>query len=194
MIRLIFSGAAFAVAIGIFFMYTQPTYDATRSVQAEVEQYNQALNKAAELQQVKQALLTRYNSFNPEDLSRLQKLLPDHVDNVRLVLDLDSLAARHGMALQSVVISSPKGDSTEGTASGAIGTGRQKYDSLTLRFSTRASYPAFVKFLEDIESSLRIVDLVSLNLSPETTSSASDTPTGEPMYRYDITLRTYWLK
>lgn len=190
MFKLIFSGIAFAVAIGIFFMYTQPTYDGTRAIQAEVDQYNQALNKAAELQQVKQALLSRYNAFNPEDLSRLQKLLPDHVDNVRLVLDLDRLAGTHGMALQSVVISTPKSESNEDSAVNAIGSGRDKYDSLTLRFSTRASYPAFIAFLEDIESSLRIVDLVSLSLAPDTTTIFAS----EPMYRYDITLRTYWLK
>lgn len=190
MFKFIFSGLAFAVAIGAFFMYTQPTYDGTRAVQGEVEQYNQALNKATELQQVKQALLSRYNAFNPEDVSRLQKLLPDHVDNVRLVLDLDRLAGSHGMALQNVVISTPKSESNRDSAASTIGTGRQKYDSLTLKFSTRASYPAFVSFLEDLESSLRIVDLVSLSLSPE----AATVSTTEPTYRYDITLRTYWLK
>jgi Tfp pilus assembly protein PilO len=190
MIKFIFSGIAFALAIGIFFMYTQPTYDGTRVLQVEVDQYDQALDKAAELQEVKQTLLSRYNAFNPEDLSRLQKLLPDHVDNVRLVLDLDILAGTHGMALQNVVINAPGSETNEGSAAGSIGGARQKFDSLTLKFSTRASYTAFVAFLEDLESSLRIVDLVSLALAPEATTNDST----EPMYRFDITLKTYWLK
>ena len=57
MIRLIVSVVAFVVALGIFFMYTQPTYDSTRELKDKIRQYNQALDKAAELQQLKQALL-----------------------------------------------------------------------------------------------------------------------------------------
>ena len=62
-------------------------------------------------EQLKQSLLSRFNAFKTEDLDRLRKLLPDHVDNVRLILDLDNLAARHGMALQNVVISEPASES-----------------------------------------------------------------------------------
>lgn len=192
MIRLILPTAAFVIALGIFFMYTQPTYDRVQELKAKINQYNQALDKAAELQQLKQTLLSRYNAFNPTDLSRLQKLLPNHVDNVRLILDIDNLAKRYGMALQNVVISAPGQDKeVEGeSALDAIGESQQKFGSLTLQFSTLATYPLFVQFLQELESSLRIVDLVSLTLTPETTTAAS----GESKYRFDITIKTYWLK
>ena len=189
MIKLILSAAAVAGAGAVFFMYTQPTYDKAKVFKEEISQYNQALDKAAELQQLKQTLLSRYNAFNPESLTRLQKLLPDHVDNVRLVLDLDSLASRHGMALQNVVISNP-GSQTGDSVLGAIGAARQNFDSLTLKFSTRATYDAFVTFLQDLESSLRIVDLVALTLVPESGTSGSN----ELTYRFDVTIRTYWFK
>ena len=190
MVKLILSAAAFVFALGVFFMYTQPTYDSARILQQEVDKYNEALGKAAELQQLKQTLLSRYNAFDPESLDRLKKLLPDHVDNVRLVLDLDNLAGSHGMALQNVIISNPSSETGGGSSLGTIGAARQKYDSLTLKFSTRATYPRFIQFLESLESSLRIVELVSLNLAPDTPPAVS----GEPQYRFDITLRTYWLK
>ena len=190
MIKTIFSGIALALAFGIFFMYTQPTYDNIEVQKREVERYDEALGRAEELQQLKQTLLSRYNAFNPADLARLQRLLPDHVDNVRLVLDLDNLAAQHAMALQSVVISAPGGEAGGNSVLGAIGSARQKFDSLTLRFSTRATYSLFVQFLESLESSLRVVDLVSLALAPDTSVVTS----GEPTYRFDITIRTYWLK
>ena len=191
MVKFIISAIGFAIALGIFFMYTQPMYDRAQALQKEIGKYNQALGKAAELQQLKQALLSRYNAFNPEDLTRLQKLLPDHVDNVRLVLDLDSLAGMHSMALQNVVISNPSSEMGDSSSIGAIGVSRQKFDSLTLKFSTRASYSRFVQFLESLESSLRIVDLVSLNLVSDTAPGSS---AEEPQYRFDITIRTYWLK
>lgn len=189
MIKLTISIVALGIAGAVFFFYTQPTYDGIQGLQGQITQYNQALDKANELQQLKQTLLSRYNAFNPADLDRLQKLLPDHVDNVRLVLDLDNLAAHHNMALQNVVISNPS-SATPGTGTiGSIGTGQQKFDSLTLKFSTRGTYDDFKAFLEDLESSLRIVDLVTLDITPDAGAIG-----GQPVFRYDLTIRTYWLK
>ena len=189
MLKNLLAIAGLGIAGGIFFLYTQPTYDNVQVLKERIGQYDEALNKAAELQQLKQSLLSRFNAFRTEDLDRLQKLLPDHVDNVRLILDLDNLAARHRMSLQNVVISEPASEKGGTTVIGSIGLGHRRFDSLTLKFSTRGSYEDFAGFLEDLEASLRIVNIVSLGLVRE-----SSTATGGLIYRYDITIRTYWLK
>ncbi|OGG69811.1 hypothetical protein A3F27_00750 [Candidatus Kaiserbacteria bacterium RIFCSPHIGHO2_12_FULL_53_13] len=199
MIRSILSIIGLIVAGGIFFIYTQPAYSNVQVLQQQMDQYDQALDKTTELQKLKQSLLVRYNAFNPADLDRLHKLLPDHVDNVRLILDLDNLAGNFGMALQNVIISSPASENADKTIIGSITAGKQRYDSLTLRFSTRSTYANFVKFMEDLESSLRIVDIVSLSVAPEASSAktsqgAQGAISSEPYYRYDIAIRTYWLK
>ena len=139
--RLIIGTIAILIAGGVFFFYTQPSYDTVQAQQAQIDQYNQALDKAAELQTLKQTLLSRYNSFDPNALDRLQKLLPDHVDNIALILDLDSIATRYGLALQNVDISTA-GVATPAnqTAIGAIGSTNQAYDSLTLTFTTQGTY------------------------------------------------------
>jgi len=207
--KLIITIVAVVLSGGMFFWYTKPTYDSALVLRASIAQNDAALDKAAELQKLRQTLLSRFNTFDPADLDRLQKLLPDHVDNVRLILDLDNLAENGGLALQNVDVSSAQKQTAKNqTALGAIGASNQKYDSLTLTFSTIASYPAFVAFLTDLESSLRIVDLVSLTIAPSggSTAVASATnafPTGarnptatrtEPLYTFNMTLRTYWLK
>ncbi len=190
MTKSIVSIAALAIAGAILFFFTQPTYDEVLAKEGEIAEYDQALEKAAELQALKQSLLSRYNTFNPADIDRLHKLLPDHVDNVRLVLDIDSLAGRHGMALQNVTLSNPTESTQQKGAIATISGGREKYNSLTLKFATHGTYANFRLFMEDLERSLRIVDLVTLSLQ-----GASDNIVGqEPRYRYDITLRTYWLK
>lgn len=176
----------------MFFFFTQDAYDNAKALESQINEYDQALEKASELQQIKQSLLSRYNAFDPADIDRLHKLLPDHVDNVRLVLDLDSLAARNGLALQNVVISNPVSGKQPGVIS-AIGGSARKFDSLTLKFSTQGTYEGFSTFLEELETSLRVVDLVSLNLEREVTPLSSQKG-AEPIYRYDITIRTYWLK
>lgn len=190
----VFSIVALVLAGGIFFFYTKPTYDGAQDAQAKIDQYNAALNKASELQQLKQTLLTRYNAFNPTDLDRLHKLLPDHVDNIALILDFDALAARYGMGLENVDVSTP---ASAATVSNGIGSGSsgQKYDSVTLNFSTRGTYQNFMQFLGGLEQSLRIVDLVSLQLQPDGSGSiVQGAGPALPVYHYDVVLRTYWLR
>jgi Tfp pilus assembly protein PilO len=192
MMRYVFSIIGLFLAGGIFFWYTKPTYDSVQGVRAESAQYDAALAKAAELQQLKQTLLTRYNSFNPTDLDRVEKLLPDHVDNVALILDLDNLAAKFQMPIENVDVSTPASSASNQTGIATIGGNGQKYDSVTIRFSTRGTYTDFMAFLKQLEASLRVVDLVSLSLIPD--ASADNLSTGEPGYSYEMTLRTYWLK
>lgn len=210
--KLIVAIIGVVLAGGIFFWYTKPAYDGIQEARAKIAQYDEALNKAAELQKLKQTLLSRFNTFNPTDLDHLQKLLPDHVDNVRLILDLDALAGHYGIALQNVDVSSSEKQDTKSQKSiGSVGSSNQKYDSLTFNFTTTATYSDFVDFLTALESSLRIVDLVSLSIASgaSASSGAADNSTNsafatqatvtkkattEPLYTYTITLRTYWLK
>lgn len=196
--KTIFALIGLILAGGIFFMYTKPTYAGPAmgsgvsigELQAQIQQYEEALEKAAQLQQLKQKLLTRYNSFNPDDINRLQTMIPDHVDNIGLILELDNLASHYGMALENVDVSSDAAAQGQGAAVGAIGGGNQKYESLTLSFGTYGTYEDFLSFLLDLESSLRLVDLVSLTV--EQNSDAAQK--GERTYHYDIKLKTYWLK
>jgi Tfp pilus assembly protein PilO len=179
-----------AGAVAIFFFYTSPAYDAMQALTAQNAQYNAALDKATQLQQIKQTLLSRYQSFDPNALTRLTTMLPDQVDNIRLILDLDNLAGVYGMSLQNVDISSP--DSQNGSVVSSIADASQPYDSLTIDFSTRGTYQQFTQFLTALESSLRLVDLVSLSIAPAGTTQPGSA--GQPLYVYTMTVQTYWLR
>lgn len=199
MIRNILSIIGIVAAGGIFIFYTQPQYDDVQALRTEIAGYDEALSRAAELQRIRETLLSRFNAMNPQSVERLEKLLPDHVDNVRLVLNLDSLASRHGLALENVVIGNPSSQASAQTVVGAIGAGRQKYDSLTLKFSTSGTYTDFVQFLGALESDLRVVDVVSLSLERGGSATlrrpfSSPTAPPEAVFRFDISVRTYWLK
>ena len=189
MIRYTFAGVLLLLAGAIFFFYTKPTYDSVGGLKEQGAQYDAALGKAAELQARKQVLLQNFNSFAPVDLDRLRKLLPDHVDNIALILDFDNLASRFQMPIENVDVSMP---ASAGASKGSIGAGTsgQKYDSVTIKFSTHGTYENFLAFLKGLESSLRIVDMVSLSITPGNSSSTD----GQPLYSFGVTLRTYWLK
>lgn len=194
MTKIIISILALVVAAALFIGYTRPTYERIQAVQDDITQFDQALEKSRELQELKRGLLSRYNTFTENDLSRLNRLLPDHVDNVRLVLDLDNLASRYGMAVQNVLISRGTEEEQVATVLGALGTQSSKYDSLNMQFATVGTYSNFVRFLEDLEASLRIVDLVGLTIEPTTITDEDGNELEEPLYEYNVAIRTYWLK
>lgn len=199
MTRTLFSVALLVAAIGIFVVFTKPAYDDVKTQQDTNAQYDAALAKAAQLEQIKQTLLSRYNSFNPSDLARLQAMVPDHVDNIGLILNLDSVAGRYSMPLENVDVSSPDTTASvqeiqpttpvSGTAAVArvvqIGTPAKPYEEITIKFSTAGTYASFQQFMTALQESLRVVDMVNLSIS---------NGQGPQNYQFDVTLRTYWLK
>jgi len=185
MIKLTFPILFILLAVGLFFVYIDPTYKDIQNTLKEEAKFDQALDKSRELQEVRDKLLSKYNAFSTSDLDRLSKLLPDHVDNVRLVLDIDHIASTYGMRLKNVAISA-KEDRHEDV----IGPDTNPYKSVSLSFSIASTYDNLKQFIKDLERSLRIVDVTSIALeSLETVTGGS----GE-LYSYNISLKTYWLK
>jgi Tfp pilus assembly protein PilO len=179
MIRFLIPIFLLASSAGLFFLYIDPTYQTILELRAQEAQFNEALNRSRELQQARDTLLSRYNTFSQSDVDRLTKLLPDNVDNVRLILDIDGIASKYNMRTRNVTVTDSSSDD-----SNAIGTNQGPVGSVVLNFSVTATYDNFTRFIKDLESSLRIVDLVGLSF----TSEQGDA------YDFDVSLRTYWLK
>lgn len=94
--------ALIGVGIGGFFLITSPIYDDIKSLQAEAEVYNQALENSANLQKERDRLTTKYNSFSVEDITKLEKMLPNSVDNIQLILEIQEEAAKRGIIVKNV--------------------------------------------------------------------------------------------
>ena len=167
------------VAFGLFFGYIDPTYQGIKELRAEEKTFDEALNQSRELQKIRDSLLSRYNTFSQQDLDRLGKLLPDHVDNVRLILDIDSIASQYNMRTRNVTVSGVSSEDPN-----VIGLNQGVVDSVVLSFSVAATYDNFIRFIKDLETSLRIVDLVGLSFSA----------TEGDAFNFNISIRTYWLK
>lgn len=166
-------------SIGLFFGYVDPTYTNIQKASLEKADYDKALENATVLQAERDKLLQKYNAMDKSDLDKLSKLLPDHIDNVRLIIDIDEMAKIYGMRIRNFTTNTDDKKDT-------IGTNNTPYGTLTLTFSTTASYNTFLAFMHDLERSLRVLDVTSVQFS------ASDT--GSQLYDYTITIKTYWLK
>lgn len=166
-------------------MYIDPMYVDIKETLKEEEKFDKALDKSKELKGIRDELLLKYNTFSTNDLDRLRKLLPDHVDNVRLILDIDHIASTYGMRIKNVNISVAIDDSKKGV----IGPGDKLYESVGLSFSITSSYDILKQFIKDLEKSLRIVDIMDISLTSTETAEIKDN-----LYSYNIGMKTYWLK
>ncbi len=171
------------LAVGLFSFYTNPTFDRIKALRAEEGQFDQALDKSRELQAIRDQLLSRYNTFTTADILRLEKLLPDAVDNVRLALDLDNMAASHGARIRNVTVAGERREPERG-ARPVIGAEERPYGSVILSFSVPMTYENFIAFLKDLEQSLRLVDVTQL--------AFVESKGG--VYDFSVGIRTYWLK
>ena len=70
-----------------------------KQIKERKQAYDDVLARARDLQAKRDDLRNRYNSITAADKTRLEQLLPDTLDNVRLVLDIDRIASRHGLRL-----------------------------------------------------------------------------------------------
>ena len=179
MIRYIIQIILVLAVIGVFLGLIDPLYKEIATLRQEVTSFNSALEKSKELQTVRDELLSQYNAISGSDLERLEKMLPNNVDNVRLIMDINNIAARYNMSLRQTKV-----NVVDETKSGLLGPNRQKYGSVQLEFAVAGPYDVFLSFLKDLELSLRLVDVIGLSF----VSGSKD------FYEYTVLLQTYWLK
>ncbi len=222
MAKLILAIIMFVGAGALIFAYVSPTYSEGNKIKAEIAIYQQALEKATEVQELKRGLLAKLNDFSGANVERLEKMLPDHIDNIHLVLDLDGMATSRGLSLSTVSVQREGGATKEKKDQGVALAGalqeQRRYQSVVLEFSVVATYPDMIAFMRDIERSLRLVDLVKLKIGSaqnqqqqiefsqiptELSRFGAQNRTGqgllqtsdgfEPTYTFTVHIRTYWL-
>lgn len=190
-------------AIGLYFGYVQEAWDNIQKLRAEDERFSEALDQVQELAELRDRLFSRYNSFPAGDLERLEALLPDDIDAVRFVYDLDALGRKHNVAIQEVDVKRedefdvlgkqrelfPDSVRTEELSAGAGAVSDVPYSSVVVTFSATGAHEDFVQFLADIEASLRLLHIAAVSVDEPVGTQAQS-----PSNIYTVSVRTFWLK
>jgi Tfp pilus assembly protein PilO len=196
MLRLITPIILIGISIAGFFVVIQPYYQDIKEMQAKSVAYNEALNNSKVLEVERDKLVEKYNLMNPVMVDRLNKFLPDSVDNIRLILEIERIAAPYGMVLRDVKYDTlKKADETNpNTVKGAVSLEPNKdYNVWDLEFSTQGSYSNFLNFVRDLQNNLRIVDISAVEFSSDAGVGANIGQAGS-VYKYGFKVKTYWLK
>jgi Tfp pilus assembly protein PilO len=136
------------------------------------------------------------------EIDKLDKLLPSSIDNIRLFVDLQKIAADYGLPLDTVNISGEGGDSSKTSESQApLRTQAQGIQSnggvgvVKFSFNVKTDLATFKSLLQGMEESLRIFDVTDIKISPVTEDgSAQKSASGPAIYTFALSANTYWLK
>ena len=176
--RYIISAILIAISVAVFFLFTDPIYQETKVLKQQIAVLDETFTNSRRVQEVRDTLFGKFNAIPEADLARLLKTLPDNVDNVKLILEIDRIASQRGVDLKRIDVRDTAGDA------GGLGPSGLPYGEIDIGLTLTGSYAAFRGFLKDIEESLRLADITELNFRAA----------GFDFDQYNLTLRTYWLR
>lgn len=177
---------ALVIAVGIFFAYVNPTWTGSiATAKAAIAADDASLVAARHYVTQQNELAAERDAIDPKDLSSLTTFLPDSVNNVGLILDLNTLAARTGFSITSIDVtgSTKNGSSAPSAAPGSSAAG-DLVGTVDLSLSAQGTFSSLQTFLMGIEKSGRLLDVQDIVVR--------DSETG--IYSYQMRIRLYWLR
>lgn len=157
-------------------MQTSPILDRISKEKIENLAYSNAEKSSEQYQELLKAKNAVFNQIDDAKKNALNKLLPDSIDNVKLIIDINQIASDKGMTIRNISIKG--GDTT------SVGPDTRPYGVATLGFSVSGPYKTLKDFLVSLQTSLRLIDVTSVSFS----SGDKD------QYEYNVEIKSYWLK
>lgn len=191
------------VAAGVFFFLIDPQYKKIQIIQSQISENKQTLEVSKKLIAQRANLEDKFKQISRLEKEELEKLLPDTVDNVRLIIDINNIARQAGIVIRDIDIrtenvDAPASARTPSATTASVFEGSDsviryvdttRIGVISFSFSVSAQYETFLAFLNQLEQSRRIVDIRSVQLVRGTVG-----PNNATLYDYKVTFDTYWLK
>lgn len=173
------------LAVGVYMTVTKGLWGHIQAIQTVNNTYTEAIDNANKLISIRDQVLADYNALSAEDQDRLNKMLPTAVDNIRLIIDLNSIAVKRGLTLRGIDANTDNqfGDENNSSQpSAVIRRASPGLSTVTVSFTTSASYQQFIQFMRDLEANLRLMDISHLSIKANNSN----------IYDYSVELKTYW--
>lgn len=196
MSRLIAPILLFIVSAGLFFTYLKPAYNVYLAFKEQEKRLDVAIGDSKDLLKKYDELYGKYSLITDAQKQKLDKILPDSVDVVHLVMDLDNLSTNHNLSINSFDIPDMESGQTPTRSKNRRNiTNKDKDSSIgeaVLGLDIEGDYKDFKSFLYDVEKSLSLMDAVSLEIDVPDVDMLQ--PGVERKVSYSLKLQVYWLK
>lgn len=157
------------MVIGLVFFIT-PEYRQTVNELNEIKARRQKEYEASQqyLAQLNQ-LNSIYNKVNPDDLKKIENLLPSRAETEDLLSQLEAIAANNGLLLTSLEVDT--GNKNKNVNLSAVDKIKIKMNVVGL------DYVGLKNILRTIENNLRLMDIVNLSFSPAESAASFEIDT-----------------
>lgn len=170
--------------VGVF--YLRPQWQEFKTLGEEAENLRDLSAELDELIQNRDSLIQTLNSVSGEDLKRVDLALPQGARSAEFLTMLEILAKKNNILLRQVDLIEEPPSATGGQPrpGGAVNLPRTgAYRELPITLSVTGSYESFKSFLRDLESSLRIIDVLGVSFSGSGRNQFDFTVKGKTYYQ-----------
>lgn len=172
------------IAIIVFVAFVRPQYAEITGIKVEIQEYTNAIDKYNQFSTKltdKLSIKTNMPAYKNE---RLDRLVPETIDDAQLLVDIKEIAKRHNLLFGNIQVENGDAElvrKTDGSgATPEVGDDLKKVD---ISFETIGTYDQFKEFLTDLENSLTLFEVTKISF---TTSDSV-------FQQFELTVRTYSL-
>lgn len=176
MIKRVLGIVLLVLAVGGVYVVAMPLWDEVKAATVEAQTLDALIERRETLNAIGADVIKRYEAVSQADLRRIDTLVPDSIDNVKLILELQRMAEQYNLTVQRIDVA----------GEGVRDLAGRRLNTVSFQANLGGSYSDFIIFLEQLERNQRIIDLRSLSFQ----SNDSE----EEEYLYNLTLDTYWME
>ena len=108
-------------------------------------------------------------------------MVPSSAESMKLVVQIDEMMRKNGLILASI---DSKDVVDKKSASSAQKNDGRTAETVSLSMKAHGSYESFRSFIKELEKSLRLIDVISVKISP----------VGQDDYSFSMEAVSYWRK
>lgn len=165
----------------IFFTESKNYFPEIKVLRKQASSYNETINTAKKVRSSIDKTLGDYNGISQDNVDRINKMVPSGAESMKLVVQIDDMMRKKDLSLSSI---DSKDAIDKSPVSNAVKNGGKNAESIFLSIKARGSYTSFRSFIEELEKSLRLIDVNSVKISP----------VGQDDYSFSVEAVSYWRK
>lgn len=153
------------IAVFLYTLFTQPMYDQVVALEQEVAEYKRATEQyqvfSAELQE-KISIKENRSAYDSE---RLDMLVPEEVNDVRLLVDLEAMAESQNLLFGNIAIDSGDTELSGQSSNEAKVQAQDELRTTDITFEVVGTYEQFKNLLRNIENSLQLLEVTNVGFA-----------------------------
>jgi predicted DNA-binding protein (UPF0251 family) len=149
------------ICVGTYYVYINPVASEVTALRLQKSNYDEVLLKSKELKAQRDDILVDYNNISDADISKLNKIIAETFNSVLFANDISAMAGRNNLAIKDFKVDPQR---TEDRELMFNQTKNSPYKVTIITVRLVGQYSQFIKFLTELESNLRLVDVVKLSI------------------------------